>query len=419
MKIYIKILSLILCCFLLFTACSDETPADSDTVTGSDGVPSDGVGSDGINSDGTETAATEPDPTQPVEVKVAFIYNGSVREDAFNDSFEKARSEVMTLRGVTAFYMENVLVQQFDEAVQRCREEGAQVIVAASSHFATACEKAAKNETEGMKYISYGSLESASNMTSFAPALYQPVSVTGLVAAYNTVSNKIGMVIDNNAFHAKGIANAFSIGVKELPNASIEVGLNWALSSSNNDTKKAIDDFVAEGCDVIFLYQTSVYGILYCEQIGVKVIGYAYNMPELAPDNYLTGYYSNPRNYIIDNVRKAQYNNFRGNIVNQGLKYGYVGMVKLNEALCKEGTDLITDKYYQYVLDGKAAVFTGEIRDQDDKIRVDKGAVLNISQILSIDWLDKNIRSISNFSEPRQEDQLIRSDFTVYYTGIQ
>lgn len=412
MKIYVKLIAMTISCFLFFTACNNgETPAETDTL------PSDGIGSDGIDSDGIETepAVTEPDPTKPAEVKVGFIYSGAIDENSFNAEFENSRYEIMKLSGVTTCYIDNVLVQQFEDAVQALKNDGCGVIVATSNHYAAACASMAQKDSDGTYYVSYGNLTNQQRMSSFIPSIYQPVAVTGLVAAYNTDSNTVGMVVDNNAFHAKGIADAFAQGIRELDNASIDLYLNYALSDSNADTKRAIDNLVAKGADIIFLYQTSIYGIKYCEEIGVKVIGYAYNMPELAPEHYLTGYYAIPKNYVIESVRGAQYNNFKSTVTNQGLKHGYVGMIQLNENICKKDTGFITDKYYNYVYEGKAAVFTGEMRDSSNQIRVDKGAALTVMQILSVDWLTSDIKEAVDFSGPRTEDQLVYSDLTIKY----
>ncbi len=421
LKLGKKIISLILVGAIFFTACDsnggeDETDPDlsdlgSDIITETD---EEGNTITVVPSDTEETEATTPDPNAPRYTKVGFIYANSAQSDTEILAFEQARYDIQrTQLDLDTCYVDNVLVQQFQDAVDALKEAGCDVIVAASAHYVNACELAAKSEEGDVVYISYGGSTTLGNLAAIQPQLYQPANVCGVVAAYNTTNNKVGLVVDNNIYHARGVADAFALGVAELPNARITLSLKWALSDSYDDTKKSIDKLVADGCDVIFLYQSTEYGIRYCEEKGVKVIGFSQIIPELAPTQYLTGYSLKLNSCILDLVRKKQYGSFRGSYVTEGLQTQMTGMIMLNQAIIKQGTQEISDALFDVVYDGRSKIFTGEIRDNTDTVRVDKGAALTTDQIFKIDWVVKSIMDIENMSGVRNEEDLYYSSLEV------
>jgi basic membrane lipoprotein Med (substrate-binding protein (PBP1-ABC) superfamily) len=308
--------------------------------------------------------------------------------------------------------MENVRVLQFEEAVDRWVEAGANVIVAASNTFNSAVVLAARKHTD-VFFVSFGGIDQSPNLASVQPLLFQAANICGFVAAYNTQSNKIGIVIDNNMYNAYGVANAFALGVRELQHAQVEVSLNWALSAHHDDTRRAVLDHIDNGKDIIFVYQADEYAIRLCEELGVNVMAFAFNLPELAPEHYLTGMYLNINTYLIDKVRKYMYGNTSafGELMQRGLLHGMVEMIGFEESRVKAGTREIADALRETIMDGRSAVFGGEIRDRSGDIRVEKGSSLYISQAFTIRWLTNIIETEKNFSEPLTE--IILSDFTI------
>ncbi|MCL2076873.1 MAG: BMP family ABC transporter substrate-binding protein [Oscillospiraceae bacterium] len=359
-------------------------------------------------------ATNEYEDPYPLDIKVGFIYSGSVVSDPMAAVFEAARVEVERTLGAETCYIENVRVQQFGDAVEKLKEDGCKVIVSASNHFNSAIVIEADKHYD-LYFISFGGIDQGINLASIQPLLYQAANINGFVAAFNTETNKIGMVVDNNLYNAYGIANAFALGVRELPNAQIDVALNWALSDRYADTRAAIDDLIAYGCDIIFVYQSEEYAIKRCEELGVKVIGFAYNMPELAPENYLTGMYMNLNTFIIDKVRNVMYGNTGsfGGLARRGLNHGTVGIVMLNEDLVKDGTRTLADALLGHVAEERSPVFSGEIRDRNEVLQVEKGEVLQPQQIFGIRWITNIVVREENMSPPLTEADLHYSDLII------
>ncbi|MDR2532222.1 MAG: BMP family ABC transporter substrate-binding protein [Oscillospiraceae bacterium] len=345
----------------------------------------------------------EIDP-YPLDTTVGFIYDGLVGSNQLIATFEHSRSELERVLAAETCYIENVRLEQFDEAVEKLIDAGCDVIVAASSHFNSRVVMLAREYID-ILFISFGGHDQAPNLASIQPLLFQAAYINGFVAAYNTYTNKIGMVIDNNMYNAYGVANAFALGARELQHSQIELSLNWALSTHFDDTRRAIDDLRAQGCDIIFIYQSEEYGIRRCVELDLNVMGFAWNMPELAPDNYLTGMYINFNTYMIDKVRKYMYGNTVafGDLTRRGLIHGTVEMIELHDSILRAGTRDLADALREMVMDGRSVVFGGEIRDRNDVIRVEKGTYMQVGQVFTINWLANNITEEKNFSEPITE----------------
>jgi basic membrane lipoprotein Med (substrate-binding protein (PBP1-ABC) superfamily) len=390
-----KIIALILCAVMfavLISACDNEGT--------------------GMGSLGNLFETEEAENPYPLDTKVGFIYCNEVGRDPLIAIFELARGNLERTLGAETMYMENVRTIQFAEAVEKMIEAGADIIVAASSSFNSALVLAANEHTDIM-FISFGGADQKPNLASVQPRLFQAANVCGFVAAFNTDSNKIGMVIDKNMFNAHGIANAFALGVRELPNAQIDVSVNWAHSAHHDDTRRAILDLIDEGCDIIFVYQSDEYGIRLLEELGVRVIGFAYNMPDLAPTQYMTGMFLNFNTYLVDKVRQYMYGNTEafGELTRLGLYHMMVRVTGFEEGRVAPGTFEIAQHLQEMIIDGRSTVFSGEIRDLNNDVRVSRGSTLYISQIYTVRWLSNVISSVQDFSEPLTN--IIYSDFSI------
>jgi basic membrane lipoprotein Med (substrate-binding protein (PBP1-ABC) superfamily) len=402
-------LVIMLAAVLCFAGCNAGSGAENGLPEGS---------SDGASDGAAQTTEETVDTTdQPRHLKIGFIYSSGVGTgDELVTAFEEARDDVQRLLGAETGYMEYVLTQQFRQAVEVFRSEGYNVIVAAHNRYAAICDRMAAEETQGMLYINFGTANATANESALQPAVYEAANICGTVAAFNTSSNKIGIVADNNLFHAYGVADAFSLGVLDVPlqYSQVQVSLAWALSDSQTDTKNAVDSLIADGCDVIFLYQSSTYGISYCESLGVRVMGFADNIEELAPNSHVLGYHLNVSGYIVSRMQKARRDSFDIDHNTDGLKYGMVGMSPLNTAAVREGTQDILQAQYDYITEGKNLIFVGEVKDTAGTVRIDKAVSLTTSGIYDITWLEGHIAGEDNFSPQRSESDLVLSDLTIY-----
>ena len=353
-------------------------------------------------------------PAEPVEekiYKVGFLYNNEVSDGATNAIFENARDQIEKTLAVETCYIENVLVSDIPAAVRTLQDNGCDIIVSCSSRFANSIAKEAQ-ASSGTYYINFGGDTSGAYCSSFGGELYQTANVCGIAGAYNTESNVLGIVADPSSYNAYGVINSYVLGAKEIWGTQTDVRLNWVWSDDEANIKAAVDDLVSQGSDVIMCYTESDTAAKYCEEIGVKVIGNSCNLPEIAPENYITGFFFNASTFIVDTVRAIKADNYVSSVHSGGIAAGTARLIDFSPN-AKEGTDTISSKLYEYVKSGQAHVFTGEIKNRDFKIMVEKGQQLPFSSIKEIDWLVLGITNVTSFTtvieSPTPSDLILKS----------
>ena len=354
------------------------------------------------------------DPNEkPPEIvyKVGFVYGDTMSEGATHVSFEAARQQLEKTLGLETCYVENVLVGDFPDAVNVLQDEGCNIIVAASPKFASSVDK--ETRSGNMTYfLSFGGSGTSSTSSSFGGELYQTAAVCGMAAAYNTENNCIGIISDPGEYNVYGVIDGFTLGTLEVLKLSqSDVRVNWAWSNDHDEIEAAVDDLISQGCDVIMSYMESDYPARYCEQKGIKVVANCGDLPEVAPDSYITGFYFNFSTYIVDEVRAIVNDNFNPRHYTGDIGAGMARLVDFGTA-AKEGTADICGKYYDYIKSGQAKVFTGEIKNADGKIMVEKGQSLDFSNIININWLVQSVRKTGSFTEiidnPVSSDLVVR-----------
>ena len=399
MKKY-RLLSLILAGCLFLTGCNggdgdgdgeETTTQPYVEVTDKDGNPV----TDDEGNVVTSIISLIPDEK---ELTVGFIYPGTAGGDAVSQIFETARVQAERTLNANTCYVENVLVGQFEDATAKLVSNGCNVIVATSSRYANAAFDEAKANSK-VYFISVGGVKNSFNLACFQGEMYKAAYVCGMAGAYNSDSNVLGIVADPSILSCYNIVDAYVLGAEELTEGDTDVRLNYAWGNNDGENRDAIDDLIDQGCDVIFTATYSTYAVEYCEQRGVKVIGMCYNMPELAPENYLTGCFYNVSIFIVDMLRSVRYDTSESVTYLGGINEGAIRMVSFNEN-CKPGTEDVCDALYKLCAEGRAKIFNGEIRDNQGHVKVEKGAVLTGGEILLIDWLEEYVTVVKDFCTP-------------------
>ena len=395
-----KLLSFLLAGCLLFTGCSGSDDPEAETTTdGNTYVEvTDENGKAVTDENGDPVTEIVPAVPAEKELVVGFIYSGKAGENAVSEYFEAARGEAERVLNAKTYYIEDVLVSQFEQATAALVDKGCNVIVATDTRFANAVSDEAKANSK-VQFISFGGNKSSSNLACFQGQLYKSSYVCGLTAAYNSDSNILGVVADPSVISVYSLIDAFALGAKELTESQTDIRVNWAWGNKDTEVKEAIDDLIAQGCDVIFSATYSQWSVEYCELKGVKIIGMFYNMPELAPEQYLTGCFCNLNIFLIDVLRTVRFDTDPVGVYKGGINEGAVRVVAISEK-AKVGTKEVTDALYQLCSDNKALVFSGEIKDSNGEVKIPKGKTLSDDEINSIDWLESSFKAENNFCQP-------------------
>ena len=349
---------------------------------------------------GDETTTTEEVAEEPIVHKVGFIYDGTVANSAYNLIWEDARAQLERNFGVETGYVENVFVSNFEDAVRLLSERNFTVVVSTSDAFKPIIVKTAELFKK-IKFISFGGEKLSANLTTFEPLIYQPANICGMAASYNTNSEVFGIVSDPVIFNHEGVINAYIRGVKDFVERGGDFHVNYVNSFIEADVKKAVDDLVEKGIDVIMLYLYTDYAIKYCESLGVKVVAFSGNLPDLAPQNYITGFYFNVTSYISEQVMYIINDMFFPEHFVGDLGSGHARMINLNtdENVVSPGTKMFTDALYKRMLTNDQ-VFKGQIFDNFMNIQVEHGYTLNYREVLEMKWMEFSVGgNIKGFSD--------------------
>lgn len=380
-----------------------EVPLETIAMTNEDGTPV--TDENGVQIFEYETLPEEPE----IVYKVGFVYSGYVEDGATNGCFEVARAQIERSLGLETCYVENVLVSDFPEAVNTLQDEGCNIIVACSPKYGNSANKENK-ASAGTYYIAFGGDATGKYLSSFGGELYQTAAVCGLAAAHNTKTNVIGVIADPGEYNVYGVVDGFTLGASEIWNTHTDIRVNWAWSNSHSEIEAAVDDLISQGCDIIMSYMETDYALRYASQQGIKVIGNCYDMPSVAPDNYITGYFFNFSTFLVDEVRAIINDNYNPRSYTGDVAAGMVRLVSFGET-AEKGTEDICKTLYDYIKDG-ADVFLGEIKNTDGKIMVEKGQSMEFANILKINWFAQGIRKTGDFTEVNDDPH--GSDFSVH-----
>ena len=346
---------------------------------------------------------------EKVVYKVGFVYSGKATDGANNAVFEDARHKIEKTLGLETCYVEDVLVADFPEAVEVLKKEECNIIVSCSPKFAHSASKESQL-ADGTYYLAFGGTSNNGRLAGFGGELYQTAAVCGIAAAHNTKSNVIGVVADPGSYNAYGVIDGFIIGASELWGVYTDVRVNWVWSNDEAATDRAIDDLIDQGCDIIMAYMESDHAVEYLADKDVGVIANTCNISEVAPDNFLTGYFFNFGTYLIDQVRAISNDFFVSKVYSGGIAEGVSRLADFGSR-CSEGTQTICETYAVYIRDRKALVFQGELKNNKGKIVIEKGQALSFDNIQKINWLVQGARRVKDFTDVTQNP--ISSTFQV------
>lgn len=328
--------------------------------------------------EGTGEATQE---VQPV-AKLGFIYNGSVDEKSFASDCNQQRIAAQEYTNVESEYIDNVNVGDFDKAVKLLVEDGCTHIVSGSPVFAHAINPVSQDYMN-INFIDYGSSMRSVNIFAYTESVYQAAYVAGMAAAYNSTSEKIGIVVDPSMLYTVQVTDAAQLGAQLVYSTAQTV---YAAARQKSEIHSAVDALINKGCDVIISYTASGETVDYCNSRGVKVIG-CLDYRESAGDyeNLLMYFYSSRDSFYLAQYKemeqdKWQPESYLGTVGN--------GVIRISDALpsAKDGTQDIMDRLIPKVASGSAYIFSGQLKDVNGSIMQREDAMMSTSDILALSW---------------------------------
>lgn len=349
----------------------------------------------------TGEATAEAVTSEPVKetTKVGYIFNGSADSGGTTEEVNFHRLKAVSHSDLFTEYIDNVTITDFEEAVKTLAEDGCTYIVAASPVYAHAIPSIA-GKYMNINFVSMGSHVSTANVYAYTETPYQAGYVAGLAAAFNSENEKVGVVADMGQYYYIPFINAVTLGTQLVYEEGSVVA---ATASADDEIRKAVDALVSEGCDVIISYTESPETAEYCESKGIKFVGNMnYGADAANYENMLMYYYSSYDSFFLSQFKQITLDTwlaeeYVGNMGN--------GIINVSEALSasKEGTQELITTLAAKVSGGQAYIFSGELKDTNEKIKYTQYDSMTVNEIYNMEWYVYGTNVLETFRQPKTD----------------
>jgi basic membrane protein A len=228
------------------------------------------------------------------------------------------------------------------------------------------------------------------NMAEYFGAAEDAIYLSGMAAGAATKKGTIGYVVPFAIPEVIRHANAFALGA-QATHPGVKVKLIWTSSWFAPDKeKKAAENLVAAGSDVLGQNVDSPATGQFAETKGVPWVGYDSDAQNFAPKSWLTAAVYNWGPYYLKRVRAAMNGSWKTGFYYGNLKDRFVDIAPYGPSVSAKTKAMIARKKAQ-LISGKFYEFAGPLWDQSGKLRVPKGKKMTVQDLYAMDWLVKGV----------------------------
>lgn len=328
--------------------------------------------------------------------KIGFIILGDINEAGWNASHYNGIKTACEEFGLELLVRDHVkdFSGQCPAAIEELAAEGAGAIFLVSFNYASEV-RSLLDKYPHISFVNTSTLEHARNLTSCFARMYQGRYLSGMLAGMKTKSNVIGYVAAmKNSEVCRGI-NAFALGAQSV-NPNVKVFVMWTGDWQVEDVetehaKKLIEKY---GADILTYHQDVEATAKVAEQYGVDFIAYNAHL-EGYSEHYLASiicrwdlYYKD----ILQKYLKGELFSIRDNWV--GVEQGVIALADYSDSVTPQ-MRLAINSAHKDLISNKNLIFSGEIYDNQGKLRCGKNQVIDDKELLrSIDWLVKGVEVV-------------------------
>jgi basic membrane protein A and related proteins len=337
---------------------------------------------------GTSTGSAR----QSAAFKAAWIYVGPHNDGGWSQAHDNGRLYVQKKLGskVKTTFKEKVPEgPQVEQVIESLIRDGNKIIFATSFGYQGAMVKEAKKHSDVKFEMATGTAQSE-NMAEYFGAGEDAIYLSGMAAGAATKKGVIGYVVPFAIPEVIRHANAFALGA-QATHPGVKVRLIWTNSWYDpGKEKKAAQNLVSAGSDVLGQNVDSPAAGQYAESKGIPWVGYDSDARKFAPKQWLTAAIYNWGPYYLRKTKAAMNGTWKTGFYYGNLKDGMVGLApygpkvsaKTKAAIAKKKAALIKGTFYE---------FAGPLYDQKGKLRVKKGKRLTVKDLYGMNWLVKGV----------------------------
>ncbi len=341
-------------------------------------------------------------------IKVGYIFMGDCDEPSVTMDANEQRLAASMHTDVQSCYIDNVTITDFPQAVDKLVEDGCTYIISANSRYTNMLTDVA-GKNMNINFISYGARIRTVNVYAYNDQMYEGAYIAGMAAAYNSTSEKIGMVVDPQMIYTTAAINAAALGTQLVYS---DATLYTAFATENGEIRDAVDALSAQGCDVIISYTESAETVEYCEQQGIKVVGNLdYSKTAKDYENLLMYFYADHDSFYLAQFKQMDLDTwepetFVGTLGNSAVA------VSAAQDCAKDGTQDIIDALVPKIATGEGYIFSGELKNTSGNVMLQLTKTLEPAEVYVMDWYVLGVDS-STGSFIQQKTELEINDFEI------
>jgi basic membrane protein A and related proteins len=329
---------------------------------------------------------------QDATLKAAWMYVGPHNDGGWSQAHDKGRLYVQKQLGskVKTTFKENVPEgPQTAQVIESLIRDGNKIIFATSFGFQPAMVAAAKKHSDVKFEMATGTAQSK-NMAEYFGAGEDAIYLSGMAAGAATKKGVIGYVVPFAIPEVIRHANAFALGA-QATHPGVKVRLIWTNSWFDpGKEKKAAQNLVAAGSDVLGQNVDSPAAGQFAESKGIPWVGYDSDARKFAPKQWLTAAVYNWGPYYLRKTKAEMNGTWKTNFYYGNLKDGMVGLASYGPKVSAKTKAAIATKK-QALINGSFYEFAGPLYDQKGKLRLPKGKRMSVKDLYGMTWLVKGV----------------------------
>ena len=337
---------------------------------------------------------SESSQSSGAETRVAFIYKEKIADYNWSYIHEVGRQYLVEqLPDIETKYVEEVAVDQAEQALRDLAGEGYRLIFATAPEFSAAVLAVAKEFPDTFFEVCQGT-ETATNVATYDGRMYQAFYVAGGYVGELTVKDMIGFIAPEPTVEVIRHINAITLStllVRSFEDLTIHVKWTGSWNDPAADRAAAIE-LIEEGADVLLQHTYSPEVQKVAEEYGVRSFGYGFDMREFAPTMNATSIVYNWGWYYVQRVNALAKGTWKGEAYQgetstKNFGAGIIDLAPYTYDQIPQIMEAPPMKWRTRFVETTRDVFEGLIKDQNGNVVLAKGETFDDAYIYDeLNW---------------------------------
>ena len=324
-------------------------------------------------------------------LNVGFVYISPIGDAGWTTQHDQARKEMEKALGskITTKYVENVPESADAERVIRdLAQTGSKLVITTSFGYMNPTLKVAK-QFPNVKFIHLTGYKTAVNVANTNARFYEGRYLAGVLAAKMSKTHVAGYVAAFPIPEVLQGVNAFTRGMRSV-DPKAEVKVVWVNSWFDPGKERdAAITLIGQGADVITHHTDSTAVVQAAEEKGKYAIAYHSDMKKYGPKAQLAAVTHHWGAYYTKQAQAVLDGSWKTSSTWGGIKDGMVKLEGINSSVPADVKQFVAAREKELVA-GSLNPFTGPIKDNDGKVRLEKG-VLDDAALSKMDYFVEGV----------------------------